>query len=145
MGFFTERLGSIGATIGNIWPGIERANFEKSRIQTEKELAKSRLDLTTAERIAQESMAYKAQEAAATEREKRRSLKYPRQYKDSALAASIADENLDYEKFRNEAWEEYQDQLKPRILSDESEFRNKAWEEYQDQLKPKTLGGVDGK
>ena len=152
MGFFTERLGSLGATIGNIWPGIERANFEKSRIQTEKELAntrleleKGRLDLATADRIAKESMAYKAQEEAATEREKRRSLKYPQQYKDSALAASIADGNLDYEKFRNKAWEEYQDQLKPRILSDEPEFRNKAWEEYQDQLKPKTLGGVDGK
>ena len=145
MGFYTEKLGSIRATFGHDWPGIERAKFEKSRIQTENELAKGRLELTKADKIAKESMAYKSQEEAAKLREERRLLKYSRQYKDSALAASTADENLDYEKFRNKAWEEYQDQLKPRILSDENEFRNKAWEEYQDQLRPKTLGGVDGK
>ena len=113
MGFFTERLGSIGATIGNIWPGIERANFEKSRIQTEKELAKSRLDLTKAEKLSKAARETTERERAQYIQRERDYLPFSKKYTESARAAYSADADTDYEKFRGLAWGEIEDKLKP--------------------------------
>ena len=113
MGFFTERLGSIGATIGNIWPGIERANFEKSRIQTEKELAKSRLDLTKAEKLSKAANEVTERERAQYIQRERDYLPFSKKYTESARAAYSADADTDYEKFRGLAWGEIEDKLKP--------------------------------
>ena len=113
MGFFTERLGSIGATIGNIWPGIERANFEKSRIQTEKELAKSRLDLTKAEKLSKAANEVTERERAQYIQREGDYLPFSKKYTESARAAYSADADTDYEKFRGLAWGEIEDKLKP--------------------------------
>ena len=120
MGFFTEKLGSIGATVGGIYPNIKMGKLEKNLKAEGLNYLKERIanKQASTEFLKQQKLTEAAREA--TEREigqyvQREKDYWPfsKKYTKAAQAAYSADADADYEKFRGLAWGELEDKLKP--------------------------------